>query len=371
MLNKRVFTLIADTHLRDRQWGLESRGLDFYRAFANAIEVAAGVSRTLVHGGDIIDQIRPSAAVAMQVQKLDAKLRELDMVMVTVAGNHDGSDPHWLEVVTDQKANRASDRGIVLLRNERYETGGLSFFGAEAGTREGFVECMKSAPASDVLIWHGTIAEMAPMPQPHHVCENDLPCGSFKFGAFGDLHIRQFRVVGPMMYGFPGSTEMCEVGEDPNKSITKVDLRGPCPVVTHLPIKTQAVYIIEGDTTETFQQALEVQVNRWMQDGRPPATVIGSSPPGLNLPSVLLPRFNSDDIVLKVRPLRTADRKLDLRAADGSKLEELKPLTYFADKFNLHDEELNKLLFRALSDPTSVDISLEIEAWLKKRKLLS
>jgi DNA repair exonuclease SbcCD nuclease subunit len=85
-----LFAHIADTHLGYRQFNLEERERDFYKAFREAVDkmIAEGVD-VVIHAGDLFDEPRPSIRALVEAKKGIDKLRNKGIKIVMIPGNHD------------------------------------------------------------------------------------------------------------------------------------------------------------------------------------------------------------------------------------------------------------------------------------------
>ncbi|GBE55101.1 MAG TPA: DNA repair exonuclease [Euryarchaeota archaeon] len=84
------FAHIADTHLGYRQYNLDEREEDFYRAFEEAVEVIIEEKLDFVlHSGDLFDEPRPPIKALVRVKKVLERLKSHGIPFICIAGNHD------------------------------------------------------------------------------------------------------------------------------------------------------------------------------------------------------------------------------------------------------------------------------------------
>jgi len=84
------FAHLADTHLGRRQFNLDEREEDFYRAFHRIIDkIIEERVDFVVHSGDLFDDKKPSIKALLEVKKGVRKLADAGIKLYTVAGNHD------------------------------------------------------------------------------------------------------------------------------------------------------------------------------------------------------------------------------------------------------------------------------------------
>ena len=365
------FLATADNHLRESQYGYASRGVDFFNASMDVhrCAVESGV-RVIVDGGDLINLTRPSPDTTEQIKKKNADLREKGLAYVMVTGNHDDTGTnHWIHQVTDQALNRAEKKGIIFLYDERIEIDGMSFYGMPCVSRLAFKDYSERAEPADVLIWHGSMSDMAPIPTDFHVRPEDIRWDKFQFLAAGDLHFYEYR-FGPSprhMYGYPGSTELCTSDEDPAKSSTLVTLHPDKVDLERKWLRTRRVLTISGETPEEFALAVENMHKVWVEEGSPACIVVTDAPITVIPQPLVFARFPTASTLLVRKPRRTVAIHLDIHATKSAQDEPVKSLQDFGASFNLEDVELTDVLRDCLGGNDNVSDC--VEKWLKKQGL--
>jgi DNA repair protein SbcD/Mre11 len=84
------FVHMADTHLGYRQYGLSERENDFFEVFNQAIEeVVCERPDFVVHSGDLFEYSRPPTRALLTAQHGILKLKEENIPIYAIAGNHD------------------------------------------------------------------------------------------------------------------------------------------------------------------------------------------------------------------------------------------------------------------------------------------
>ena len=84
------FIHMADTHLGYRQYGLSERENDFFEVFDQAIdEVVAEHPDFVIHSGDLFEYSRPPTKALLIAQNGIIKLKNAQIPIYAVAGNHD------------------------------------------------------------------------------------------------------------------------------------------------------------------------------------------------------------------------------------------------------------------------------------------
>ncbi|MBE6509902.1 MAG: metallophosphoesterase [Methanobrevibacter sp.] len=84
------FAHLADTHLGYRQFGLFEREKDFYEVFEKIIDrIIEEKVDFVIHSGDLFDSSRPSPMALLTFQKGLVKLKNANIPIYAIAGNHD------------------------------------------------------------------------------------------------------------------------------------------------------------------------------------------------------------------------------------------------------------------------------------------
>ncbi|MBR0271733.1 MAG: DNA repair exonuclease [Methanobrevibacter sp.] len=84
------FAHLADTHLGYRQFGLFEREKDFYEVFEKIIDkIIEEKVDFVIHSGDLFDNARPSPMALLTFQKGLLKLKNANIPIYAIAGNHD------------------------------------------------------------------------------------------------------------------------------------------------------------------------------------------------------------------------------------------------------------------------------------------
>lgn len=224
------FTWMSDTHVGYRQYGLERRERDFQLAFLNAVQTAIDVgSAFIIHSGDIIHNNRPTADTIMCLKKAHDMLQKAGIPMWVVSGNHDWSEPHWINAINPDN----DEDGIFLIDGKTLEyvdTANQKFtiYGCPWLPRDPFLASIPEIPDADVIVWHGAIKEFIGFPQASALSLEELPLSKCQLWAAGDIHVNRMRTIenkvrgGVTHVGYPGSTEMNSASEEEVKVIKVV-----------------------------------------------------------------------------------------------------------------------------------------------------
>jgi len=90
----------ADTHLGFRQYGLQDRRDDFFKAFEQVVNVAIETKvDALVHAGDLFDNRFPTTEDLVEIFGQLSRLKACGIPFLGVTGNHDGKrGKQWLDL---------------------------------------------------------------------------------------------------------------------------------------------------------------------------------------------------------------------------------------------------------------------------------
>ena len=210
---------MADTHLRDSQYQMRLRGQDFTAAMNAACRMAkARGADVILHAGDLLDTLRPSARTVHDLRTIHENLIADEMTMLVIRGNHDFTEPAWPEVIADEcegpgcyGLQNFDNRSHVIEKNGHV----LRIHGLPFMQRQALIEHMTMVHA-DILMWHGMVREFVGYPLGDDcdvVSVDDFPRGRYQLVALGDIHVPAIHVHYGTQFIYPGSTELCSRGE--------------------------------------------------------------------------------------------------------------------------------------------------------------
>jgi hypothetical protein len=239
----------ADIHLRDTQFGSPQRGREFTEAFMQVIDrgMARGVTAILA-AGDILNCKRPSSRNVSDLLDINKRLKESNITMYCVPGDHDWSEPTWTSIIADDDDPRIIDitNKLVTISNEKES---ITVFGAPSPCMHPkfFRAAADNWPRADVFLYHGPFKEFAAYPMGDEAATvEDIPLAKYQAVLLGDLHSHQYRYFasnahgGPgvrsskaapiypaTLVGYPGPTEYCSGNERAlRKSVTILHFEG-------------------------------------------------------------------------------------------------------------------------------------------------
>lgn len=210
------FAHLADTHLGYRQYNMDEREDDFYRAFNECIDkiIREGCDMVL-HSGDLFDEPRPHVRALVEVRRALERLGDEDIPFICIAGNHDillrkgAMPPHriykGLKLLTPGKPFEIIDDVFV---------GGVPYHSKVYRTalKARITGMEKEAAGYDnrILALHQGIYELFALNSEIKLPE--IPA-TFDYYALGHIHRRMSLPHGKGQVVYPGSIEMWRIDE--------------------------------------------------------------------------------------------------------------------------------------------------------------
>lgn len=247
------FAHLADTHLGYRQFGLFEREKDFYEVFEKIIDrIIEEKVDFVIHSGDLFDNARPSPLALFTFQKGLIKLKNANIPVYAIAGNHDsvlrkGSIPpqvlfkkFGLKVISPINTNYMYDDVFI---------GGLPFYPSSQykNLKNKLSELSKKAANHEksILVLHQGIDKYFNLQYELEI--GDIP-DNFTYYAMGHLHNYIHDDFGNGKLVYPGSSEVwktTELGDyrKNGKGFVIVDLDGKKPVVNRIAITLPREFI--------------------------------------------------------------------------------------------------------------------------------
>lgn len=223
---------MGDVHLRDSQYANPSRSHDFIAAFEQAVQVSGNNADVMVCCGDIFDTSRPSPRVIGQLIKIDHLLQSIGKTMLCITGNHDRSNPSWLDTLFP----RSEGPGIVPLDDRSIIIDGFKFVGIPPYTatqyRANAQKIADMCSDADVVLYHGFVTGVVPMMingDANPLSVDEMPSSpTVKAVLLADIHVQgsvqHHTETCQKLVAYPGSLEMCSASENTEKSVPIVKL---------------------------------------------------------------------------------------------------------------------------------------------------
>ena len=212
----------ADNHLGYRQYGLQVREQDIYDSFDRILKLAVKEKvDAITISGDLLHATRPSSRTIAFLKECHDYLLFREMPAIVVAGNHDKSEPHWINTLCDVSAWDGQQGGFVLLENEYLEVKDMVIHGVPFTNKKTWQkdkELMR--PDTDILLMHQSFQEFIQFETEDAFSQEDVE-GLAKVVVVGDIHVTM-KAAGSQIYS-PGSTELMSSTEESQKYVLMVD----------------------------------------------------------------------------------------------------------------------------------------------------
>lgn len=233
------FAHLADTHLGYRQYGLFEREKDFYNIFNDIVnQIIEEKVDFVIHSGDLFEFSRPPTNALLTVQKGLLALKEAEIPVYAIAGNHDiimrrnAIPPHvlfkelGLKIISPN--NKFFTKNGVFIGGQPYIPKHQSTYLNES-LKE--LETLSREYSKRILVLHQGIDKY--LPYEYELELANLP-ESFNYYAMGHVHSRITDDFGEGKLVYPGSTEIWKFDEVGNylkngKGFSLVDLDGDLP----------------------------------------------------------------------------------------------------------------------------------------------
>lgn len=272
----------ADNHLRLSAGGSTDRGADFKDAFLDVVTKSHERGcHALISAGDLVDRVELSARVAQDLLAVLKRAEDLGLRTFTVQGNHDmaATNP-WPKVLGSHLSRVTALDGLTVdfspvagLPPMRIT--GWSFCNPDSMRQQ--LSGLRLAKSSDVLIWHGPVAELANF-QGDHVNLTDFEDLGTAAVLLGDIHKTAYvEVKGSGVLGYPGSTELCNRQDPLTHTFTLIDLAyGPTGWTVMgmelVPVNSRPSKVLRLDDEAQVAKAL-VEVRAWAEVNHRPGQV--------------------------------------------------------------------------------------------------
>ena len=247
------FAHLADTHLGYRQFGLHDREKDFYEVFEKIIDkIIEEDVDFVIHSGDLFDNSRPSPMALLTFQKGLIKLKNANIPIYAIAGNHDSIQRKG--TIPPQVLFKKLGLKVIspINTNYMYENvfiAGLPFYPSsqDKNLKNKLAELSKKAANHEksILVLHQGIDKYFNLQYELEI--GDIP-DNFNYYAMGHLHNYINDDFGKGKLVYPGSSEIWKTTEisdyrNNGKGFVIVDLDGSKPSVERIKIDLPREFI--------------------------------------------------------------------------------------------------------------------------------
>lgn len=257
-----IIGFIADSHLRDMQYGSRKRGAVVASQFLAAVKILLQQgAKIILHGGDLFDTPRPSARqISVLANDCETLLRQFNAKMFVISGNHDYSNPPWIKALNSSFIQSAD--------NEIVQIEGAAILGVPYGDIKEQLEKINNFAGTNfgnnkkIVLMHAAIETLGGFPG-NSIRPDDLPAAQLDAILLGDIHTPQFQIIGQKcLIGYPGSTSLCSISEPEQKFAVIIDIAQSPPKFTKYKIpSTQVIKINFSELHNKKEEELNKNFN--------------------------------------------------------------------------------------------------------------
>ncbi len=374
------FAHLADTHLGYRQFGLYEREKDFYEVFERIIDrIIEEKVDFVIHSGDLFDNARPSPLALFTVQKALIKLKNANIPIFAIAGNHDtvmrkGAIPpqvlfkkFGLKVISPINTNYMFEDVFIA---------GLPFYPSsqDKNLKNKLSELSKKAANHEksILVLHQGIDKYFNLQYELEI--GDVP-DNFNYYAMGHLHNYINDDFGKGKLVYPGSSEVwktTELGDyrKNGKGFVIVDFDSAKPSVTRIKIDLPREFIEKTLDYDTLAHGVE-EIKETIKDfDKKPILNLTIENVTSTTAAYDLITEELDDLSLMVRPkfITPGEENIDLIIDKENALGPIEVLSSRLESYD--DEDITKLaieLYNLLSKDEIEESRQLIDEFYKER----
>jgi DNA repair exonuclease SbcCD nuclease subunit len=253
---KMRFAHIADSHLGFRQYGLHQREEDFFDVFRRNIDrIIEEKVDFVIHSGDLFHMSKPSPKTLLVFQEELLKLKEADINIFAIAGNHD--TVMRKDALPPQVLSRNLGLKLISPNNpyciyEDIFIGGFPYQSKpyKPNLVDAFNLSSQEAEKYErrILVFHQGIDKYIPFAFELEMA--DIP-KNFNYYACGHVHSRIIDDFGHGKLAYPGSTEICRKNEVKDyqkngKGFYVVDISKDIPEIEKINVKPKREFITKN-----------------------------------------------------------------------------------------------------------------------------
>jgi hypothetical protein len=238
-----IILATSDNHIGFRQYGMLEREKDIEKAFHSILRLASQSSADAITvSGDLLHSTRPTSKTMDFMSHMHEILEEAGIPCLVSSGNHDKSDPHWIEILGNK--GDLTGGGFKLIDNKKVDIGNISIYGQPFVSKKEWEEKRKSIPEVDILLMHQSFAEWAFANPDTSFYPKDLKGLKVNTIVMGDTHVTGDCMINndSTILISPGSSEMISSAEPTDKNVILIhkDDKGSF-VHNRLPLMTRPI----------------------------------------------------------------------------------------------------------------------------------
>lgn len=360
----------ADWHLRDMQFGKNSRAQDFTDSVFRIVDITVqnGVDYILC-AGDILNSKRPSSRNIADLIRLNQKLLTNNVKLFVITGNHDKCHPSWIKVLQDEMAETGHcaiyDIDFQLVSMKGRDGKEYTIYGVPDMAPDDFREKSADFPEADFMMFHALIKDFAAFDAGDKVLKvSDLPSDKYKAILLGDIHTHKYIDLENCVVGYPGSTELCSRNESVDKFVTLFTLQDNGTLERDsIPLKLNKPIIAEDVRTTEEANDLLIKINELKDEH--PTILVRKDPTFTDLYIRIARIVDTSKCIIRVTNIQQAGFKLlNIVSRKTDNPTGKQPVDFVADYFPCNSDIFG--LAQALCDPQASTAYL-IENFIDKR----
>lgn len=252
----RTIIFTADNHLGAKKYGSKDRETDFLESFRNIVNLAVEKDSILFLAGDVLDSVKPESHVLSFLKDMNQLMISNKIPAFYISGNHERCNPEWISLLEIEETGygfiNCNDRYIDLTP---YGREGDILLGLSERTKDEYLQSFTEMNRVNFLMIHSPLKELNSFSRKAISCD-ELPFEKCDYILVGDTHIHEQFSKEKCIILSPGSTELCESSEEPNKYVFLLTAKNELLSVN---IPTRKVLHLDFSTKENVEEFLKTK----------------------------------------------------------------------------------------------------------------
>lgn len=253
---------IADPQLGYKQYGLDSRYKDYIKVHDDIVKFAIEQKfDAVIYAGDIFEKHTRSSDLEMYLRRKVQEMQRAGIRVLGIEGNHDQLNTNSsLEICDIEPLDGLGTPITTTVAG--VDIYGINYCPPGPELRERLMEIPQG---TQILVLHQTLSDVCNIASDisaQELADIVRPKG-VRYVAMGHIHNRWATCIAGVHIVYPGSTEMTDCDEQPEKFVYSVDMNpkglsaaeqllGVIKVTEH-PLKTRPVHRLILDTAEEIE----------------------------------------------------------------------------------------------------------------------